>query len=263
MTETFRVLNYGGGVQSTAMLVAAALGELPGGVRPDVALFADTQWEPAGVLETVVRMTAWAQDHGLEVCTVTHGPIRSKRGANQMPVFLKHADGTPGITGRQCTTDYKLKPIRREVRRRLGYRKGQRWRHQLETWLGISVDEAHRMKPSQESFETARWPLIEMGWNREQCKRYVEAHGLPVPIKSSCLGCPYHANRYWLEMKRHSPEEFADVVAFDKQLRAEKLLPSVRGEPFLHRSMVPLDEVYLNEDQLELFGEECSGYCEA
>ena len=119
------------------------------------------------------------------------------------------------------------------------------------------------MKPSQELFETARWPLIEMGWHREQCKRYLESHGIPVPVKSSCIGCPYHADRHWLEMKRHSPEEFADVVAFDKQLRAEQLLPSVRGDPFLHRSMVPLDEVYLNEDQMDLFAEECSGYCES
>jgi len=263
MADPYRVLNYGAGVQSTAMLVAACLGDLPDGVRPDVAIFADTQWEPAGVLETVTRMTPWAQDHGVEVCTVTHGPIRSARGANQMPLFVRHADGTPGITGRQCTTDYKIKPIRREVRRRLGYTKGQWWRHQLETWLGITVDEAHRMKPSQEAFETARWPLIELDWNREDCKRYLEKQGLPVPMKSSCVGCPYHSNRYFLEMKRQCPDEWKDVVAFDKQLRAENLLPSLHGDPYLHRSLLPLEEVYLQEDQLELFAEECSGYCEA
>ena len=119
------------------------------------------------------------------------------------------------------------------------------------------------MKPSQEAFETARWPLIELDWNREDCKRYLEKQGLPVPMKSSCVGCPYHSNRYFLEMKRQRPDEWKDVVAFDKQLRAENLLPSLHGDPYLHRSLLPLEEVYLQEDQLELFAEECSGYCEA
>lgn len=257
------VLNFGGGVQSTAMLVAACYGDLPDGVKPDVAIFADTQWEPPAVVAHVGVMTEWASQHGLKVVTVTAGSIRTERGANQMPLHVALTDGTKGITGRQCTTDYKLNPIRKYIRHSLGYKPYQRWTHQIETWLGITIDEAQRMKPSKDKFETVRWPLIEMSWSRETCKRYLEKHGMAVPMKSSCVGCPYHSNRYFLDMKRERPEEWNDVVAFDKEIRSNYVFKRLQGEPYIHRNAKPLDQVYLQEDQIELFGEECSGYCEA
>jgi hypothetical protein len=37
----------------------------------------------------------------------------------------------------------------------------------------------------------------------------------------------------------------------------------MKERPYLHRNAEPLEEVYLQEDQIELFAEECSGYCEA
>lgn len=265
---TFSVLSYGGGVQSTALLIAAVLGKIP---RPDVAIFADTGWEPKQVISWIQVMTQWAKERDFEVCTVSYANIRSPRGAAHMPLQILNPDGSLGKTMRQCTTDYKLDPIRREVRRRLGYRPYQKWRHQLETRLGISLDEAHRMKPSDKVWETVRWPLIEdLHWNREDCKRYIEKQGFAVPMKSSCIGCPYHSDRYFRTMKEERPEEWQDVVSFDRQLRSEFLtnnpvkgFRNLKGKAFLHRKCIPLSEVYLQEDQLDLFGEECSGYCEA
>jgi hypothetical protein len=261
--DTYQVLSYGGGVQSSAMLVAACHGDLPDGIRPNVAIFADTQWEPASVIEYVARMTDYASQYGIEVCTLTKGSIRSNRGATVMPLYTKDSTGDIGITMRQCTSEFKILPIRREIRRRLGYKRHQHWKCQLETWLGITTDEAQRMKPSTEKFETVRWPLIEMNWNREDCKRYLEKHGLDVPMKSSCIGCPYHSNKYFLDMKKQRPDEWQDVVAFDQTLRSTYRFRKLKGRPYIHRNAEPLDEVYLQEDQIELFAEECSGYCEA
>jgi len=243
------------------MLVAAAVGDLP---RPNVCIFSNTQWEPPAVIDHVKFLTEWSARHGLEVCTVTAGSIRDDRGANQMPLSILKPDGSVAKMGRQCTTDYKLVPIRREVRRRLGYRPYQKWRHQLETWLGITIDEAHRMKPAKEPWETVRWPLVELGWNREDCKRYLERHDLPVPMKSSCVGCPYHSDKYFREMKLNRPKEWRDAVSFDNSLRSgEFTIRGVEGQAYLHRKCIPLKDVYLQEDQRDLFGEECSGYCEA
>jgi hypothetical protein len=264
MSEPYRCLSYGGGVQSTAMLLASCHGDIPSGEKPDVAIFADTQWEPPAVIEYVSRMTKYASDHGLDVVTVSIGSIRTNRGAEQMPLFTKTEDGVKGITSRHCTYDYKIAPIRQEIRRRLGYERKQKLRHSIDMWLGISTDEAQRMRTSRETNTTNVYPLIEMGWSREACKRYIEKHDLPLPMKSSCIGCPYHSNRYFLDMKRERPEEWADVVAFDKQIRSGEFdFGKLRGTPYIHRTAQPLEDVYLNEDQIELFGEECSGYCEA
>ena len=44
-----RVVSFGAGVQSTVMLLMAAKGELS--PMPDVAIFADTQFEPPHIYE--------------------------------------------------------------------------------------------------------------------------------------------------------------------------------------------------------------------
>ena len=263
MTQPYKCLSYGGGVQSSALLLAACHNDLPDRMRPDVAIFADTQWEPVAVTDHVRFMTEYAEKYGIEVVTITKGSIRSNRGAMDIPLFTRDDAGDIGMTKRQCTDDYKIKPIRQELRKRLGYKPKQRLKDHIGMWIGISTDEAQRMKPSRETNTVHRYPLIELGWNRESCKRYIEKHDLPLPMKSSCIWCPYHSNRYFLDMKRERPEEWNDVVAFDKQIRSGEFnfgKRGLRGAAYIHRTAQPLEDVYLNEDQIELFAEECSGY---
>ena len=75
--------------------------------------------------------------------------------------------------------------------------------------------------------------------------------------KSSCVFCPYKSNRDWKEIKTQYPKEWKKVIKIDEKIR--KGLP-VKAEAFLHRSLKPINEVYLQEDQEELFMCE-EGYC--
>ena len=52
---------------------------------------------------------------------------------------------------RQCTEHYKVRPIRRKIRELIGLRKRQRIPSgaTIELWLGISTDEAIRMRTSR------------------------------------------------------------------------------------------------------------------
>lgn len=287
----YRVLSFGAGVQSTALLIAACLDKFPSIKKPDVAIFADTQWEPKAVMRHLEDMKIWAKDHGVEVRTVTAGSIRSPRGVSSMPLHIINKDGSKGFVRRQCTSDYKIAPIVKEVRRLLGYKPHQRWKHHIETWIGISTDEASRMKPATNHWESIRWPLIEIGFNRQDCKRYVTEVIGREPVKSSCIGCPFHSPRYFAQMRKHRPEEFAQVVALDRRLRdipkitlddyratkarvadgigtekdqrvmATKGIALLRGDPYLHPSGQPIEDAYDDTDQLELFDNECTGYC--
>lgn len=267
-----RVLSLGAGVQSTTLALMAAHGEI--GPMPDCAIFADTFWEP----RAVYRHLDWLRSPGVlpfPVHIVSAGNIRDGliAGAEggrwaSIPAFTRSIDRSGrlsiGMIRRQCTKDYKIVPIRRKVRQLLGI-----WRRRspatpvAEQWLGISWDEAIRMKPSFEDWQVNRWPLIERRMTRNDCLRWLERHGYPKPPKSSCIGCPFHSNAHWRRIRDGDPEEWRDAVEVDRRIRTG--FRGIRGEVFLHRSAVPLDQADLRNDadlgQLDLWPNECEGMC--
>lgn len=264
-----RVISLGAGVQSSVMALMAAKGEV--GPIPDCAIFADTQWEPKEVythldwLETqlpfpVYRVTAGniREDH-LEVAR--NGRAESKMGT--MPFFIKNA----GIGRRQCTSTYKIDPVRKKVRELLGVQRKIRVPKnvQVEMWMGISTDEIQRLKEARDKWMVHRWPLIEAGMSRNDCLQwFFREHGQNLP-SSSCVGCPFHSNAEWRRIRDNMPEAFQNVVGFEKEI-IKHGFPGYDGAPYLHRSCVPLDEVDLStaadKGQHEFgFLEECEGMC--
>lgn len=269
------VISLGAGVQSTAMALMAAHGEIS--PLPDCAIFADTGWEPKSVYDHL----RWLMSPNVlpfPVYVVSAGNIRDDllaRGSARagrfvtVPYFLRHPNGKHGIGRRQCTSHYKVEPIRRKVRELLG--KGSHQRIEpgaVEKWIGISVDEIYRATPSKVRFERNRHPLLEKRMNRGDCLLWLKRHGYPEPPKSSCIGCPFHSNALWRSMRDDAPGEWADAVGVDRAIRnpieREGTAP-MRGKQFTHPKRVPLDEVDLSnaEDagQLNLFINECEGMC--
>ena len=270
-TIRMRVLSLGAGVQSTTLVLMAAHGEI--GPMPDCAIFADTGWEPSTVREHL----AWLMSGNVlpfPVHIVSNGNIRAdllRAGSGErwasIPAFtrtVKRNHIEIGMIRRQCTKDYKIVPIRRKVRELAGlYRKRSPSVPVVEQWIGISFDEAIRMKPSFEDWQVNRWPLIEQGMTRQDCLRWLERHGYPLPPKSSCVGCPFHSDDMWRHIRDHDPQGWDEAVTIDRAIRVG--LRGIRGEVFLHRSAVPLDAADLStpEDhgQFDMFGNECSGLC--
>jgi hypothetical protein len=112
-------------------------------------------------------------------------------------------------------------PINKAKRNLVGLQPRQRAKSVLcETLIGISTDEAHRMKPSREAWSVHRWPLIEKGMSRWDCIQWMAKHGYPEPPKSSCIGCPFHSDNEWRAL-RDDPESWADAVEIDK------IIPSI------------------------------------
>ena len=109
---SLRVPSCGAGVQSSAPILLAARGEIP---RFDVAVFADTRWEPAHVYRHLGQLTAVAGRAGMPVVRVSTGDIRTDaldpahRFAS-MPLFTLGPNGEKGMARRQCTSEYKIKP---------------------------------------------------------------------------------------------------------------------------------------------------------
>lgn len=122
-----RILSLGAGVQSTTLALMAAHGE----IEPiDYAVFADTQSEPGAVYEHLARLRAPGV-LPFPVSVVSNGSLREeildaaaehRRCDGRPPLMLINPDGSDGMTRRQCTGDYKIDPIEKEIRRLAGYR---------------------------------------------------------------------------------------------------------------------------------------------
>lgn len=256
------VISLGAGVQSTTMALMAAHGEIT--PMPDCAIFADTGWEPRAVYQHL----AWLRSPNVlpfPVHIVSAGNLRDDAIAKTnttgqrfaaVPWFTLSPHGKEGMGRRQCTKEYKLRPIQRKIVEFLGGRpKGG-----AEVWVGISTDEAIRMRPSRVQYIVNRYPLIDAAMSRRDCLSWIEARGYPRPPKSSCIGCPFHSDAEWRAL---TPDEFAEAIDVDRAIR--RPIRGIRAQQFMHRKCVPLDQVDLStaEDrgQLNLFNNECEGMC--
>ena len=247
-TQHLRLLSLGAGVQSTVLALMTADGTLP---KVDGAIFADTGWEPRKVYEHLDRLAEVLDAAGIPLHRVSNGNLRrdsldpAHRYAS-IPYFVRNPDGSDGMGRRQCTSEYKLAPIGRKVRELLGatapdFRRVPKGRI-AEQWIGFSTDEIGRVSDKDGvSYIRKRYPLLELGMSRKDCQRWLAARGWGEVAKSACVGCPFHGNAQWRDLRDNHPDEWADAVAFDEAIRkgGARGLP-LNGEAFLHRSRVPL-----------------------
>lgn len=247
MTRT-PVISLGAGVQSSALLLLAVRGELP--VQPELAIFADTGHEPAGVYEHLEYLEHEAAGR-VEIVRVQQLDLRDAAlNSSFNPIPLYTVGG--GLGQRQCTYQAKIRPLRAELRRR-GY--GPDW--PVACLMGITTDEVARMKPSGRHWIENTWPLIELGMSRHDCRTWAAEHGYRPAPRSACVFCPYRTNDEWRAMRADDPESWRQAVEFDA-LAIER-----RGE-YVHRSRRPLSDVDLEAPapQLALAGmDECEGGC--
>ena len=243
---------------------------------PDCAVFADTRWEAPSVYEHIkwlegrLSFPLYVVDNGRclreDVKALTNHS--GSRNYVDIPVYLKGRNGEgDGIGRRQCTGNYKVRPIRRRIRDLLGLRPRQRVPvgTTVELWLGISTDEAIRMKTSPDRWMANRYPLIEAGMSRRDCMDWWEARYDGPLERSACVACPYQSRHRWVETKRRWPELFAEAVEIDARLRDGLALDKT---PYLHMLRMPLaKDVALDEAEMgaygrqDGFGNECEGHC--
>lgn len=271
-----RAISLGAGVQSTVVALMAAAGEI--GPMPDLAIFADTAWEPVAVYEHL----KWLTD---QLPFPVH-VVKAKRNLREsiaelspsgtymrvdIPAYVG-VDGKPGgAVNRSCTRDFKIKPIHRELRR-LTSLTGKRSPTSpvVEQWIGISTDEIQRMKDSREGWVHHRFPLIEMGMSRAACESWFRArYPGRLLAKSACIGCPFHSREEWAAVQA-DPVQWADAVEIDDRLRVpiNGKTPRNVGQLFLHRSCRPLRDLDFSAPDTidrDLFDggmmNECEGMC--
>lgn len=265
-TASVSVLSWGCGVQSTALAVMSVLGDMP---ALDLIVTSDTGWERKKTYESRDFYTGWLRQRGATVMVVDGGNVRVDGAKEHVHIPFFTQGGGP--LRRQCTRQFKIVPIKHAIREWLGFhvsRPPAPPAGSVKQWLGISYDEYERMRGSGVAYILNCYPLVQARITRDECKAYLNKLGLPVPVKSACVGCPYRSASEWLDMKSDSHEEFMEAVQFDELNRNNPHAMRVDTDAlYLHRSLVPLAAVDLEGyarrevkgKQLPMFCE--SGYC--
>lgn len=265
------VLSLGAGVQSSTMLLMALEGKIK--PLPDVAIFADTGNEPKQVYAWLNTLKIIAKGK-VEIKKISGGNIMQDTleglatGSRftSIPFYVKNKKGKTSMLRRQCTREYKIEVIEKEVRTLLGLKKGQ-WatRKRVNQWLGISLDEIQRVKENKQKWIRNRWPFIELEMTREDCIEWCRSMNFPEPPSSACKICPFHSKLHWERLADNNPEDFQECVDFERAINESSLPEKVGSDLRLHYSMKPLAEaVGLKEEpsyQASLFNMECEGYC--
>lgn len=260
-------------------LMAAEGGITP---MPDCAIFADTQSEPKAVyswlewLEQSLPFPVYRVTGGNlreDIYAALAGDRRRKSHLPQPPFFSgPDKDSEGGMLFRKCTRHYKIDQIKKKQRELLGLKKGQRAGKVplITQWIGISLDEIQRAKPSRDKWIEMRHPLLEKGMNRWDCVNWLQRRAIPVPPKSACTFCPYHDDLLWRDMKANDPVSWLDAIDMDRAIRNGIPLAGAHFKLYLHDSCTPLESVDLRtaEDagQQSLYDEnsfavECEGMC--
>jgi len=279
-----RFLNLGAGVQSTALYLMAMDGE----IEPfELAIFADVQEEPDDVYThldwldslggaPIIRVTAGKLGDALDAGSDARGNKRTD-GAHyiSIPAYtLNPQTGKKGIIQRQCTGDFKVKPIEREIRRLCGVEKGRPVPKDIviTQYMGLSFDEPKRVIRVKQRFlaKPSNWkvefPLWDLEMTRGDCVAYLQKRVPHEVPRSACVFCPFKSDAEWRRLKEQDQKGWDRAVHIDKVCRTGTGLDSHR---YLHKSCLPLADVDLRpadekSGQKALFSgfqDECEGYC--
>jgi len=260
-----RIFSYGGGVQSTAILVLASQGK----VQYDHFLFANVgeDSEHPDTLKYFYDVALpFADKHGISLIEITGGRNGKENSIYQLIFENKRMVPIPvfgSIAGRpmprRCTEDFKIVAIAR-------WEKAQ-GATEATNGLGISTDEIHRAKSKEPRkiagvIQTVEYPLIDLRLSRNDCHQIIVDAGLPIPSPSSCYFCPFHSPAVWLRMKQNEPELFDKAIKLEMEIQRQARIKDREGTYYLHSSCKPLNIAV--GDQSNFFDDmdNCeSGYC--
>lgn len=243
--EPVRVISFGGGQQSTALLVLAAQGRID--YRTFVFANVGKDSEKPATLQYIEEYAKpYADKHGLELVELRRimrsGPDKGQErtllqdvrrpGNRSIRIPMRMANGAPGNRG--CTQQWKADLVARETRRR-----GATPERPAIVGIGISVDEQHRANDRVDfAHQRKVYPLLDLHLRRTDCQRIIRDAKLPLPPKSACWFCPMQRPEDWQNLRREQPELFAKAC----QLEAEVI---ERRRSLVDRDGRPKDPIYL------------------
>lgn len=237
---------FGGGVNSTAMV----LGLLERQILPDVVLFADTQGEKPGTYEHLDRLNAYLATTGIAITVVRKA---SMYASLEEECLRRKSLPSLAYGWRSCSDKWKQEPQRKWMNHNAQAREVWAAGAKVRRAIGFGVEEQHRARPSPEVKYENWFPLIEWGWDREECVRAILRHGLPVPVKSACFFCPASTKPDVQRLKLEYPNLYGRALAMERN--ADLVTIKGLGRRWSWRSLEGPEPHYIEQTCLCFDGE--------
>lgn len=214
------VASYGGGTNSTAMLIEM----VNRGENTDLILFADTGAEKPHTYKYLHLFNAWLRQHEYE-------PIQVVRKAGNRETLEENClrmNMLPSLAYgfKSCSQKYKIQPQDKYC---------NNWGPAKEEWkagrkiiklIGYDAGEVHRTKTSYESDKYEfRYPLVEWDMGRDECIQTIKDAGLCQPGKSACFFCPASKITEIRQLAQTYPDLMDRAIAIERNAE----LTSVKG----------------------------------
>ncbi|WP_455723610.1 hypothetical protein [Dysosmobacter welbionis] len=238
------IVGYGGGTDSTAMLVGLWQHHVP----VDLILFADPGGEQPHTYHYLRIMDQWLREHGMPGITRVWYTDRQGQRLTLEQECLRSAS-LPSIAygWKKCSLKHKVAPQEKfcahyppcqnawargeNVVKLIGYDAGEEKRR-----LGaLPHDLADR------KYQKA-YPLMEWGWDRNRCIQEIQNAGLPLPGKSSCFFCPSMKRREIRTLYHQYPGLLARALAIEDRARPNLLTVKGLGRNYAWRDFIEADQ---------------------
>ena len=220
-----RILSYGGGVNSTAILALIKLGKVE---MPDRIIFCDTGAErnTTYCYMKYIKKIFPMIETVMNIRNIKRGKNAGKKITNLLD-YCKLYKIIPCRQFRWCTTDWKILP----------YQKACPEKHIK--ILGIDYGEQKRVKD-----RTCEYPLIDLKLDRKDCIEIIKKTGLNVPEKSGCFICPFMKKSELNNLRKYRKDEFNLLVKLEATANKRNSKIFFKGD-----SLIP---AYCNDKQKEL-----------
>jgi len=190
-----KILSFGGGVNSTAILIL----HFKKLINIDVVIFADTGSEFPETYEYIEKsVKPFCKNVGLPFFVV---------GEKNLFEYYWSKKIVPFRVNRQCTDKFKIRPIHKFAKKHF---------NDYTFILGIDYGERKRSERFTSFYE---FPLIELRNDREGCKQIIRNFGWDVPRKSGCFFCPFTTKKGWKELLEFHPDLYEISVQFEQHGR--------------------------------------------
>jgi 3'-phosphoadenosine 5'-phosphosulfate sulfotransferase (PAPS reductase)/FAD synthetase len=232
------ILSYGGGQDSTAILyklIHDPVFRLEYAPDDLVVVMADTFNEHKETYAYVKKVQDVCKEHNIPFILLRHWATGDWENGLINFYEAKSTVGSKAFR-KTCTMRLKINPIYNWLDAYLhehfgttvsGSKKAIRQfalnHGKIDVLIGIAREEEKRAGTNEESKDrwmresiNKRYPLIDIGYNRQDCQDYISGLGYEVPMPSNCILCPFMSKQELLYLYRKMPEWYNKWVDLEE-----------------------------------------------